>query len=84
MYARSVMGMPGSETALEELMCRVLGDLVKDGCIANIADDLFCGGDTLPELLQNWRNVLIRLSKCDLRFSASKMTICPKSTTLLG
>ena len=23
---RSAMGMPGSETALEELMCRVLGD----------------------------------------------------------
>ena len=26
-YARSAMGMPGSETALEELLCRVLGDL---------------------------------------------------------
>ena len=24
-YTRSAMGMPGSETALEELMCRVLG-----------------------------------------------------------
>ena len=82
LYARSAMGMPGSETALEELMCRVLGDLVKDGCIAKIADDLFCGGDTLPELRQNWSNT--RLSKCDLRLSASQTTICPKSTTLLG
>ena len=27
-YTRSAMGMPGSETALEELMCRVLGDLL--------------------------------------------------------
>ena len=26
-YARSAMGMPGSETALEELLCRILGDL---------------------------------------------------------
>lgn len=25
-YARSAMGIPDSETALEELMCRVLGD----------------------------------------------------------
>ena len=25
-YTRSAMGMPGSETALEELMCRVLGN----------------------------------------------------------
>ena len=27
-YTRSAMGMPGSETALEELMCRVLGDFL--------------------------------------------------------
>ena len=30
-YARSAMGMPGSKTALEELMSRVLGDLLKEG-----------------------------------------------------
>ena len=30
-YARTAMGMPGSETALEELMCRVLGDLHRAG-----------------------------------------------------
>lgn len=31
-YTRSAMGMPGSETVLEELMCRVLGDCLQDGC----------------------------------------------------
>ena len=30
-YTRCAMGMPGSETALEELMCRVLGDLLQNG-----------------------------------------------------
>ena len=30
-YTRCAMGMPGSETALEELMCRVLGDCLQDG-----------------------------------------------------
>ena len=34
-YTRSAMGMPGSETALEELMCRVLGDLLKEGVVAS-------------------------------------------------
>ena len=29
-YVRSAMGMPGSETALEELMCRVLGHLLQE------------------------------------------------------
>ena len=43
------MGMPGSETALEQLMSTILGDLVKEGVVAKVADDLYCGGDT-PEL----------------------------------
>ena len=34
------MGMACSETALEEMMCRVLGDLIKEGCATKLADDL--------------------------------------------
>ena len=49
-YTRCVMGMPGSETALEELMHRVLGELIQEGIVAKIADDLYCGGDTPEEL----------------------------------
>jgi hypothetical protein len=30
------MGMPGSETCLQELMSRVLGDLVQEGCVSKI------------------------------------------------
>ena len=45
-YVRYAMGMPGSETALEELMCRVLGSLLQDGVVAKIADDLYCGLNT--------------------------------------
>ena len=83
-YARSAMGMPGSETALEELMSRVLGDLLEEGIVAKIADDLYCGGNSPEELLQNWTKVLRALHKCDLRLSASKTIINPQSTTILG
>ena len=48
-YNRAAMGMPGSETALEELTCRVLGDLY-DGVYAKVADDVYVGGD-IPEQL---------------------------------
>jgi hypothetical protein len=51
-YTRYAMGMQGSEGALEELMCRILGDFLQEGSIAKLADDLFCGGDTLDELLR--------------------------------
>ena len=83
-YNRCAMGLPGSESALEELMCRVLGDLVQDGHVAKIADDLFCGGATPEEALLAWRRVLQALDRCDLRLSPSKTVICPRSVTLLG
>ena len=40
-----------SETALEEIICRVLGDLVQEGHVAKLADDLYCGAETLDALL---------------------------------
>ncbi len=83
-YTRCAMGMPGSETALEELMCRVLGDLLQDGIVAKLADDLYCGGDSPAELLSNWRLVLEALERSGLCLSPSKTVVCPKSTTILG
>ena len=83
-YTRCAMGLPGSESALEELMSRVLGDLIQDGRVTKIADDLFCGGATPEEALENWRLVLQALDQCDLRLSASKTVICPRSVTILG
>ena len=43
-YSRCAMGMPGSETALEELMSRVLGELLIERTFAKFADDLYCAG----------------------------------------
>ena len=83
-YTRCAMGMPGSETALEELMCRILGDYVQEGFVAKLADDLFCGGDTPDELLQNWERVLESLKKCGICLSPTKTVICPKTITILG
>ena len=80
----SAMGMPGSETALEEIMCRVLGDLIQEGYVTKIADDLYCWGTTPEDLLSTWTKVLAQLDKCSLRLSPTKTDICPKSTTILG
>ena len=83
-YVRSAMGMPGSETALEEFMCRVLGNLLQEGVVVKIADDLYCGENTPYELLENWKKVLQALYQCDLNLSASKTVVNPTSTTILG
>lgn len=83
-YTRCAMGMPGSETALEELMCRVLGDCLQDGIAAKLADDLYCGADSPEDLLHNWNRILQALQKCNLHLSPSKTIICPRTTTILG
>ena len=83
-YTRCAMGMPGSETALEELMCRILGDYLQEGFVAKLADNLFCGGYTPDELLQNWERVLESLQKCGICLSLIKTVICPKTITVLG
>ena len=83
-YTRTAMGMPGSETALEELMSRVLGHLIQEGVVAKIADDLYCGGHTPTELYDSWSRVLAALQSCGLVLSAPKTVIAPKSTLILG
>jgi hypothetical protein len=83
-YTRSAMGMPGSETVLEELLCLCLGSLIQEGSVAKLADDLYCGGNTPKELSNNWQRILQRLEECQLRLSAKKTNICPKSTSILG
>ena len=83
-YTRCAMGMPGSEIALEELMCRILGDLVMEGVVAKLADDLYVGGNSPSELLHNWERTLKCLKYNNLVLSASKTVIAPKTIPILG
>lgn len=83
-YTRAIMGMPGSTEHLDELMFRVIGDLIHEGVAEKIADDLYVGGTNPEHLLDNWRRVLEAFRKNNLRLKASKTVIAPKSTTVLG
>eukprot|EP00111_Clytia_hemisphaerica_P011974 TCONS_00035180-protein len=83
-YTRSAMGMPGSSEHLQELMCRIFGDLIQQGIVIILADDVHVVGNTIEELLENWKRVLQRLSQNNLCLSAAKTVICPVETTILG
>lgn len=78
------MGMPGSETALDEFMRHVLGDLLQERWATKLADDLYCGGNTRQELIANFSSILDDLARCNLRLSTIKTVICSKTTTILG
>ena len=83
-YQRGAMGMPGTETALEEMMCRILGDLITEGSVTKIADDLYVGGPTPDDVINAWRKVLSALSRNGLKLCAAKTVCCPQSVTILG
>ena len=83
-YTRSAMGMPGSSEYLNELLSRVLGDLMQEGFIIVLADDLYIGGDTVPELFRHWSKVLHRMQQNNISLSPHKTVIGPKRTTILG
>ena len=83
-YTRSAMGMPGSETALEELNSRVLGDLLEEVVVVKLANDLYCGADTPSQLVGNFSRVLEALNKCNLKLSAFKTIIGPRRAMIFG
>ena len=69
-YTRAAMGMPGSTKHLDELMSRILGDLVESGIVTRIADDLYTRGNSIADLLYNWERILQRFEANNLRLSA--------------
>ena len=83
-YTRCAIGMPGSEVALEELMCRIMGSLVMEGSMAKIVDDMYIGGNSIPELADYWEQFLSLLVENNLGISAPKTKIAPMSTVILG
>ena len=83
-YTRSVMGLPVSEAALEEVLSRVLGDLMADGGCVKLSDDLYFGSDSVDTLADIWESALSRLSANGLKLAPGKTEICPASTVILG
>ena len=83
-YTRAAMGMPGSTEYLDELTFRVLGELIHQGNVSKIADDLYVGANDTDDLLDVWVKVLDKFRVNNLRLSASKTVICPKRCTILG
>ena len=83
-YVVAVQGLPGSSEVLEEMLCAVLGEYVKEGFVAKIADDLTVGGSTIENLFRNWSRVLCALARNGLRLKAPKTIIAPTRAEILG
>ena len=72
------MGMPGSETCLEELMSRVLGDLVQEGCVSKIHLPLPNDASGLLQTVQSRTSSnLVPMQNWCLEYQCCHQTFCP-------
>ena len=83
-YQTAAMGMPGSEVALSELTSLLFGALRQEGILEILMDDIYIGGNSPNELLQNWRRVLKICQDTDIKLGPSKVVIAPASVKILG
>ena len=83
-YTQSVMGMPGSGTTLKELLNRVLGDLIQEGAVTKIANDLHVSGHSPSSMLLNLSWILKALQANNLDLDASNTITAPEMMTMFG
>ena len=84
MYTVSPQGLRNSAEYGSEILARMYGDLVKAKKCTRIADQIYVLGNSLTELLENFKEVMERARKANLTFKPSKIIICPTSTVILG
>ncbi len=83
-YTRSTQGLLNQDEELNQLLSKVLGEVLMDGSCIKIADDLLVGGQTLDDAINNWEKVLLRLSNANLKLSPAKVRIFPKEASIFG
>ena len=78
------MGLGNSSEYFDEILSRVLDDLIARQIVAKIADDFITGANNIDELFSNYTDVLQRLQEYNLCLAADKTIIYPKSLNILG
>ena len=82
--ARSGQGLTGMAEEFDELTSKILKDELKDGIMVKIVDDCYIGGDTEEETAENYRRVIEKLHKANLKIKPEKTHIFPKQADILG
>ena len=83
-FERAPMGLLGMDVVQDELTDRIFGDLVQQGKVVKIADNVYFGGQSLEELHTVFTEILRRIDKADLRIKPSKLKLNIVSADILG
>jgi len=83
-FKRSIQGLLGQTEEQDELLARVLHKPLQAGKCVKIADDMFTGGETIEDAIQNFKELMNILQANNLKISASKTVLFPKQVDILS
>ena len=81
---RAGQGLLNSESELDELLARVLGQELQDGICYVERDDIIVGGESHQQALDNWERVLDKLNHNNLKLSPKKVKYFPSDIEVFG
>ena len=81
---RSGQGLLNSETELDELVAKVLGNELQQGICHVERDDIIIGGSSTSEAINNWEIILSKLHESNLKLSPKKVKIFPEDIEVFG
>ena len=83
-YSRAPNGLLGMDAVCDELTDKMFGDLVLQGKLAKLADNVYIGAQSIPDLHEILKDVLQRCKNADLRIKPSKIQINIATADILG
>ena len=81
---RCGQGLLNSDVELDQVLAKVLGDAMTAGHCLAARDDLFVGGATIDEALENWNSILGKLASNNLKITARKVRVFMGDTEVFG
>ena len=83
-FSSATMGLLGMDVFQDELTDRLLGDLVLEGNVVKLADNIYFGSHSLEDFQKVFSTILSRCETADLRLKPSKLRLNIQQADILG
>ena len=83
-FKRGIQGLINQTEELDELLANLFNDMLTRGKLVKLADDLFTGGNTIDEAMDNLEEMLKICNFNNLKLSSSKTIILPKTVDIMS
>ena len=83
-FKRGIQGLINQSEELDEMLANIFRTLLTEGILAKQADDLFVGGETIQETLENFGKMLKVCDENNIKLSPSKTIMFPVTVDIMS